>query len=218
MKRSISSLLTVLSLLLFLVPGSASASSSYEMSRTELSWVSDVVVQGEVISSQARWKADRSAIYTWTEIRVTESLKGDHQPGETLMVRALGGRDGGASARVIGEARFSEGEEVIVFLEHTRDGHLRTVGMSQGRFTLVADADGGPTVVIRPFLHEDEAYDHRRLAIPNWERPETAEEFLRAVRSDIVQERLPVAAEIPGLSPAKQARLTEAHAVIREVR
>ena len=50
---------------------------------------------------------------------------------------------------------------------------------------------------------------HFQLA---WERPETAEEFQRDVRSDILQERIPTAVEIPGLTPAKQVRLREAHA------
>ena len=207
-------LVAALALVISLGLGSAWASSSYELSRTELSWVADVVVRGEIVTTQARWKADRTGIYTWTELRITESLKGPHAAGDTVLIRALGGQDGSQGAQVVGEARYSVGEEVVVFLETARDGHLRTVGMAQGRFTLVPDVDGGPAVVVRPLLPEDEAYDHTLLQVPAWERPETAQEFLRAVRSDILLDRLPSAVEIPGLPEAKQVRLREAHATV----
>lgn len=101
----------------------------------------DRVVLGVVESKVARWTDDHEAIYTDVTIRVTRSYKGDVKPGQTLVVRREGGEVDGVGMRVYGAARFTVGEEVLVFAQR-RGGASYTVGMTQGKLHVSVGPDG----------------------------------------------------------------------------
>lgn len=85
----------------------------------EMSAGAKVIVRGTVGAQQARWDDGRRRIHTYTEVRVTEALKG--QVPTIILVRQPGGEVDGIGARVSGAARFHEGEEVLLFLEAPPD-------------------------------------------------------------------------------------------------
>lgn len=77
-----------------------------------------VVVHAIVRQSQSAW-ADGGHIWTWTELSVTEALKG--KPGTVILVKQPGGVVGPIGQAVSGAAKFEVGEEVVVFLEKATD-------------------------------------------------------------------------------------------------
>ena len=72
---------------------------------------------------------------TRVTLAVTEPIKGEASAGQTLQVDTLGGTMGPFSQRVAGEARFVEGEDVVVCLEAVA-GRYVVLGMSLGKFTV----------------------------------------------------------------------------------
>ena len=104
------------------------------------------IAVARVESQEARWTADHGAIYTEVTLRVMQPLKApggqaaEMAAGNLVTVRREGGVVGNVGMRVAGAPQFSEGEEVLVFLER-RGAALWTVGMAQGKMR-VAMLDG----------------------------------------------------------------------------
>ena len=126
----------------------ASAATVLRMDMQSLVANSDKVVYGTVSDVESRLEKGR--VYTYTEIRVDESIKGD--AGETVTIRQIGGETEELATWVAGMPRFAEGEQVITFLEQTKDPTLHVVtGMMQGKFKVVVGPDGATQHVV-PYL------------------------------------------------------------------
>ncbi|MGM0557495.1 MAG: hypothetical protein ACQEVA_14015 [Myxococcota bacterium] len=131
-----------------LVCSSATAATVLRLDMQSLVANSDKIVYGTVESVESRLEKGR--VYTYTSIKVDQSLKGD--PGESLMIRQLGGETEELATWVAGMPRFSEGEQVITFVEETRDeGYHVVTGMMQGKFDVVVGPDGATRHVV-PYL------------------------------------------------------------------
>jgi hypothetical protein len=100
----------------------------------ELSTEAGLVIQGRVLRSSARW--ENTAIYTYTEIEVTEVLKGT--VGSTVTVKQLGGMVGPDALDVPGTPELDEGEEVVLFLVDWK-GHYWIHSVVLGMFTIVEE-------------------------------------------------------------------------------
>ncbi|MSP58841.1 MAG: hypothetical protein EXR72_00600 [Myxococcales bacterium] len=135
---------SALALLLLAAP--ARASTILPLDLRELCAHADQILVARVESQTARWNSDHSAIYTDVSLRVSRSMKGEAVEGELVIVRREGGEAEGMGMLVTGAARFSDGEEVVVFLE--RRGAARwTVGMAQGKLRVATVA--GKRVALR---------------------------------------------------------------------
>jgi len=84
----------------------------------ELIKSSENIVRGPVISSKPKWVNNGKLIYTFTQIKVTESLSGNYRKGDVVTIVAPGGYDPvkDLGMKVSHQALFDEGEEVVVFL------------------------------------------------------------------------------------------------------
>lgn len=80
----------------------------------------DLVVRARVGNVRSAYVAERGAILSWTELEVTESLKG--QAPVALTLRQMGGTADGQTMLVPGDAHLAAGEEVILFLRRDRSG------------------------------------------------------------------------------------------------
>ncbi|RKH13738.1 hypothetical protein D7V97_04740 [Corallococcus sp. CA053C] len=148
----------------------------------QMAQASDAVVQGVVRRVQSRWSGDKLRIVTDVEIQVTESLKG--QPGGTVLVTQPGGRVGDIGQVVSGLASFSEGEEVVVFLEKKGAAAFRLAGMAQGKYQVQRSASGasamavpaptGDAVLIDPKTHQESVSSAK---------PVTLEQLKTAIRA-----------------------------------
>lgn len=93
------------------------------------------IVRGVVTET---WTEIDTAGRVWTRARVqiTDTLKGPGSPAE-LVVDTMGGEFGGETTWVEGAARFSDTEEVLLFLDTIRHGErLTPLGMHTGKYTI----------------------------------------------------------------------------------
>jgi hypothetical protein len=118
-----------------------------EVPLEELSRSAHVIVRGAVTHTGTRMVVRGESLdpHTIVTIRVHEWLKG--RGGSTLRLRELGGVGRLTALAIDGGPRYRTGEEVVVFAERTRDGALRTLALSQGRFRVRRNVrEGGPVL------------------------------------------------------------------------
>jgi hypothetical protein len=80
----------------------------------------DLVVRARVGAAHSAFVPERGAILTWTELEVSEILKG--QAPSTLTLRQMGGTADGQTMLVPGDAHLAAGQDVILFLRNDRSG------------------------------------------------------------------------------------------------
>jgi hypothetical protein len=104
-----------------------------------------LIVRGKVGTVYSDWVATSDGgkrIYTFTEIQLTEVLKGK-VAGSSIQARELGGEKDGLGMQVPGTAQFDRGEDVVVLLgERNGDGSHDMQGMMMGKFNVVRDPGG----------------------------------------------------------------------------
>ena len=127
-------------LALAVLPAGARATSAIALDLPSLAGGSDAGVHGRVTRVQSRWTRDGHLIVTDVEIAVVETLKGP--AAQTVVVVQPGGQVGDIGQVVSGLASFSEGEEVVVFLERQGSSRFQVTGLSQGKFRVERSTDG----------------------------------------------------------------------------
>ncbi len=120
-----------------------------QQSIEEMTRASTLVVRGRIGQQQATWDETHSRIETFTEVQVTELLKGSAK--QALMVRQPGGTVGRIGQSVAGAAKFEGGEEVILFLQPAADDPAvyLPLGMSAGKVLVSRASPGGPRALRR---------------------------------------------------------------------
>ena len=108
-------------------------------------------------SVQSFRNASGKKVFTETIIAVEESYKG--APGSEVRLLQLGGVVDGVQVTVHGALHWSQGEEVVVFLEPYQSGSFHVAGFSQGKFQVVRDSQTGRAFVMRPALEDVEIVD-----------------------------------------------------------
>ena len=131
-----------------LVAGVASSSTVVGYSFSEMCDRADAIVRGQVVSQHSLWVDGR--IMTEVTVEVIESLKGDHQAGQTVVVLNQGGAVDNLATWVPGAPVFSNAEEVILFLEVSAEqANPLVLGLGQGKFSVTTDAESGARFVQR---------------------------------------------------------------------
>jgi hypothetical protein len=93
-----------------------------------------LVVYGRVLSSYSQWEG--KVIYTYTTVRVSESLKGDAGPAVTI--KQLGGQIGETGLEVSGSPELKTGEEVVLFLTRWQKQYwIHSIVL--GKFTVIRE-------------------------------------------------------------------------------
>jgi hypothetical protein len=145
-------------LVLCLVPHEkALATSMLHQDIASLTQSSDAVVRGKVKATQSRWSADHKRIITEVTIDVAEFFKGGGS--STLVVRQPGGEIDGIGQKVSGLASFSEGEEVVLFLERLETDKYRVNGMAQGKYRVERSSDKRAVFVVPESTEEAQVID-----------------------------------------------------------
>lgn len=95
-----------------------------------------LIIRGRVARSVAGWDVSHRRIWTWTELIVSDSIKG--KPRGLVLVKQPGGELDGIGQQVSGAAQFREGEDCVLFLEPSPDeaGTFRVSGLSAGKVFL----------------------------------------------------------------------------------
>jgi hypothetical protein len=124
----------------------AKASTFVAMSTSALVKSSSAVIEGEVLTLESRWTADRRIIVTDATVRVSDVLGG--KAPEVVQVKTFGGTVNGFTVEASGFPQFTVGERVLLFLEpDTEAGRLRVNGYQQGLYRIVQRPDGTETAV-----------------------------------------------------------------------
>ncbi len=114
-------------------PTPAAATTVLAMDVPSMARVSEWVVRARVIATRDvdLRPAVKSGLHTDVELEVLEVIRGSGVPARYAM-RLLGGTGAdGIALTVPGMPRFKAGEEVVIFLEKSKDGHL-PCGLEQG--------------------------------------------------------------------------------------
>jgi hypothetical protein len=146
----------------------ATATIVRALSIEQLTATADVIAEGRVTAQSSSWNDEKTRIYTVTTLAVLTAHKGPVKPGETLQIRQIGGTVDGLTQSIVGNAKLSVGEEMLVFLDRDEDRGLHyVVGMAQGKFSIdrasptprldrplqnlsTLDAKGSPVPLVTP--------------------------------------------------------------------
>ncbi|MFT5423696.1 MAG: hypothetical protein ACI89L_001484 [Phycisphaerales bacterium] len=133
-----------------IVASSSSASNIPKMTLEQVYDASDAIVHGRVVAQQSKWESvgGNNLIFTYTDVEVYSSLKGQGQARATMVtVRTVGGHVDGYNQALIGEAVLTKGEEVVLFLENEAGWSApAVVGFFQGKYA-VDQTSMGPQIV-----------------------------------------------------------------------
>ncbi len=142
------------SLLAFLIAvfvcASASAATVPEMTIEELTYASDSVVVGQVVSVSA--KVEGRWVVSTISIAVEDVWKG--KSVDMLEIKQRGGRTAELATVVPGMPNYAIGERAVLFLEARDDGRFVVTGLAQGKRT-IAKAPNGTNVVLPSHDHEE---------------------------------------------------------------
>ena len=195
----------LVALLALLLAAPAAATTMVRLDLSELTWIADVVVEGEVVADQVERVEGQRFLRTVTQVRATRVLRGDLVEGDSLDVVEVGGRLDGEETRVPSGVVFAPGERVLLFLER-RDGELTCVGMDQGKLTLVREPDTGRDVLVRVTPPRDlQSFDESQVRLPDQRL--YLDGVVETIRQELDMGFVPAYRRIPGLPTAKDARL-----------
>lgn len=121
---------------------SSGATTLKRMSLSDLTRAAQWVVRARCLDTQSSGKSSGlgADIWTVTDFDVEESWKG--QPSARVQVWLPGGRAGHVIRLVPGAPRFRAGEEVVLFLERTRDGDWSITAWGEGTFRIRRNTSG----------------------------------------------------------------------------
>jgi len=187
-----------------LASGDARATSLANLSVSQMTDASTYIVRGTVTRVWTEEDAD-GQVWTRAAIAVSDVLKGPDQPAE-LIVDSIGGTFEDRSVDVFQAARFTETEDVLLFLDTIKGGtRLTPVSMYLGKYTIRRvngdDRLLAQTFVVRPGV----VYDGRFLPPP----PEGSRVYLDDV-IDTVETHLDAGWDgqaIPGISADKLVKI-----------
>ncbi len=161
----------------------ASATTVAPLTLDQMTDASDLVVRGTV---ESIWVEEDARGYAWTraEVRIDAAFKGDADVGDYVTVESAGGTVGTRTTLVSGAARYSVGEETVLFLsDKPTKGVYGTVGMGVGKFTVRPHPLDGTPIVMRFVLSQDKAYDARFLPLPPAAQQVTLQAMENSVRT-----------------------------------
>jgi hypothetical protein len=132
------------------VAGSARATVLVGADLGELAHDARAIARGRVVAVNGQWTADHRTIETIVTLEVESYLKG--ALGPTVQFRVPGGGLGRFRSIVVGAPAFQVDEHVVVFLGATGPSVAYVLGLSQGVFRMVRDADTSNWLVTPPAI------------------------------------------------------------------
>ena len=142
----------------------ASATTVLKVTVEQMTLASHTIVHGVVTASRAETvNGNPKHIRTVVDVEVRQLLRGTRGTRH-ITLNLPGGRVGDWAMQIPGMPSFTAGEEVVLFLEKTKDNWAIS-GLSQGKFT-VAKAPSGEKLVQRHLdgLHMMQRATDGRLA------------------------------------------------------
>jgi len=186
-------------LLVLLTAAPASATTMVELTEAELTYIADLIVEAEVEAIDAEREDGANWIKTIVTLRLTRVLKGQAIEGDRVLVREWGGSIDGDVTEVSSAPVYTPGERVFVFLEPEErpDAMWRTLGMTQGKFTLIEEADTGRDVMVKRVPREGPQFVEGDVQLPAVRR--YCDVVSDTVLQRVEEHHVPTYSRIPGL-------------------
>lgn len=142
----------LLSALCVCLPIAARATALIPIEFRELVTISDVIVHGRVADVHGEWTEGRRGVETLVTIDARDYLKADL--GSSVTIRVPGGQLGRYRTVFVGAPEFRVDDEVVLFLRRlpVDGGRYVIVGLSQGAYRVVVDAQTGRPTVVSPVV------------------------------------------------------------------
>lgn len=144
MKKLYFKYLLILMIFLAIGAGESKATVMVKFSTADLTRRADNIVIGKVVEKHSAWNDDLTRIYTYATIEVERDIKGNSS--KEITIREIGGIVGDIGQKIIGSAEYNVNENVVIFLKKD-DENFRTIGMMQGKFNIIEEANGTKKVV-----------------------------------------------------------------------
>ncbi len=164
-------------------PSAAQATTFVPLSTENLADVSTAVVEGTVTSVRAELDS-KDRVWTVATVDVAHRVKGANV-ADTIDVWSLGGTIGRYSTHIEGQAVFSQGEHLLVFLHESESGKYVPVGKFLGKLTFRRAPDEDREHLMRWHPRAEWDFDHRFLPHPSPERRVFAEDFIQGVKDHL---------------------------------
>ena len=132
---------------------SANASSIRQLGMNDMLATAELVFEGQVINSEARWNDDKTLIQTFITFTVSEVISGDYSQ-DSLELSFVGGRVGIDAMKAEGSRHPKVGEKGIYFITSVSRPLVNPLmGWSQGHFLLKQDESGNEYVMTDKNAH-----------------------------------------------------------------
>lgn len=109
---------------------------------------SRAIVRGRVRALASAYDEQSGVVSTYVTLRIREVLKGSIE-ARRIVLKERGGIAGDHGTLIHGVPSFTEGEEVLLYLDTWPDGSLRVHQMFLGKFSVVTDGATGQSFVVR---------------------------------------------------------------------
>ena len=164
--------LIVLSLGLALLASIPCAATTVEkLTLDDLVQKSGRIIVGKCISRESRWNDRHTLILTAARFAVSEPIKGS---SDTFVdVVTVGGTLDGFTQTVSGMPVFEPEEQVLLFLEPSKNGQWQPLGLSQGKFRILRNRQTGEEEVFHSLSGLD-LYDPAGRNLSQEEKPSRA--------------------------------------------
>lgn len=106
------------------------------------------IVRARVSGISTGMDETQGAVYTYVALQVEEVIKGRVSESRVVL-RQPGGEFGDRGTIFYGAPRFSQGEDVLVYLDTWADGSLRVHQMYLGKFSIQKDPETGLETAVR---------------------------------------------------------------------
>ena len=133
-------------LLLILISGGllfSSLAQDRSLEIKKLSKGADVILTGKVTKQNSSWNENKTRIFTKATLQVDEYLKGNNS-GNSIEVTYPGGEVGDVGELYTHMPRFTNDEEVLVFLKKDQKSkEFKVFDGEDGKITVIKDAKTG---------------------------------------------------------------------------
>ena len=112
----------------------------------QLTTGSDIIITGKVAKQKSSWNSNKTRIYTEATVQVDQYLKGNDR-SNTVVVTYPGGEVGGVGELYTHMPKFSNDEDVLIFLKKDKRSNSYDVFDGEnGKINIIKDAKTGQKV------------------------------------------------------------------------
>ena len=152
----------------FLLPYQYFSTTVEKLSLEDLVHKSSRIVVGTCVSTESRWNGKNTLILTTSTVEISDQIKGETDG--VIRVVTVGGTINGITQTVSGMPQFESGEEVILFLEPSKNTGWQPLGLAQGKLRITKNRITGEKEVFHS-LSGLQLYDPSTHTISTQERP-----------------------------------------------